>query len=428
VVARRGFFAEMNYQAQQAEKRRRQQVAAAARAQTAAQREVERAGAAHERALAATARSSAAQLKEAEKTAARMHAEARAAEVAAMNDDLAHTYEEIDGLLASTLAVDDYVDLESLKVTTVEHPPFDPGALATPAMPMPPLVYPPEPVFQEPPAPKGLSGAFGGKKRHEETVAFERGKHDAARQAWQAHCTQVHADHVALSERRDQEERDRLAELAEAEAVYQQECRQREADAEARNEDLSKFITDLAFDVESAIQDYVGVVLANSIYPDSFPVSYDHQFDLATRELTLTVAVPEPGALPAVKEYRYVKGKDEIIPAALPAKDQKERYANAVWQAALRTLHEIFEADRAGKIHSVSLTVATSHIAPTTGLPEQVPLAVVAADRETFTTFDLANVVPQATLAHLGAAMSKSPHALTPADTGAGVRVRGRGG
>jgi restriction system protein len=51
-----------------------------------------------------------------------------------------------------------------------------------------------------------------------------------------------------------------------------------------------------------------------------------------------------------------------------------------------------------------------------------VPLVVVAADRETFNKFDLSNVVPKATLEHLGAALSKSPFDLTPADTSLGVR------
>jgi len=54
-----------------------------------------------------------------------------------------------------------------------------------------------------------------------------------------------------------------------------------------------------------------------------------------------------------------------------------------------------------------------------------VPLAIVAADRDAFTTFDLTNAVPHATLTHLGAALSKSPFDLAPADTSAGVRVRG---
>jgi hypothetical protein len=43
--------------------------------------------------------------------------------------------------------------------------------------------------------------------------------------------------------------RDRIRKLGGAEATYRQQCRQREADAEARNQELSTFITNLAFDV-----------------------------------------------------------------------------------------------------------------------------------------------------------------------------------
>jgi restriction system protein len=425
-VARRGFFAELNYQAQQAEKRRRQQAAAASRAQAAAQREAERAYRDAERAAAAAARASAAEQKEAQKFAQQMHVEARTSEAAARNAELTRLYGEIDGVLASTLGVDDYVDLESLQIKAVEHPPFDPGPLATPVPPVPALIYPPEPRYQEPSAPSGLSGAFGGKKRHEQAVAQARAALEVAHRAWYEHCTRLHADHVAESQRRQQAEQDRVRKLTAAEAAYQEGCRQREADAEQHNQKLSQFINNLAFDVESAIQDYVGVVLSNSVYPDAFPVSYEYKFDIGTRELTLRVTVPEPSSIPTVKEYRYVKARDEIVSTALPVKERKERYASAVWQVALRTLHEIFEADRAGRIHSIALTVGTSHLAPATGRPENVPLAILAADRETFTTFDLANVVPQATLMHLGAALSKSPFDLAPADTSAGVRVRGR--
>lgn len=341
-----------------------------------------------------------------------------------MNADLQQMYSDIDGLLASTLEVDDFVDLEALKIENVEHPPFEPGPLGMAVrMPTPP-VYPPEPVYAEPTPPKGLSAAFGGKRKHEEAITVARTAFDAEHAAWRQTCAALHASKTAELDRRNQLEQQRVQSLVEAEAKYRQECRQRQAEAEERNKQLTQFINDLAFDVESAIQEYVGVVLSNSVYPDAFPVSYDHRFDLQTRELTLTVTVPEPGAVPAVKEYRYVKAKDEIVSTALTAKDQKQRYAGAAWQVAIRTLHEIFEADRAGKIRSIALTVAAGHLSPATGLPEEVPLVIVAADRETFDSFDLAKVQPQATLTHLGAAMSKSPFDLTPADTSAGVRRR----
>ena len=80
-------------------------------------------------------------------------------------------------------------------------------------------------------------------------------------------------------------EAERIQKLAAAKAAYDQECREREAQAEAHNQELAKLINDLAFDVEDAIQDYVGIVLSNSAYPETFPVDHAHQFDLSTREL-----------------------------------------------------------------------------------------------------------------------------------------------
>jgi len=287
-------------------------------------------------------------------------------------------------------------------------------------------VYPPQPTYEEPPAPKGLSGAFGGKKRHAEAIVQAQATHQQAQREWHEKASKLHAAHVERLAEREKQEADRLVKLAEAEAAYQAECAQRETDATARNEELTKFINDLAFDVAYAIEDYVGIVLSNSVYPDAFAIEHDHSFDLATRELTLKVDIPEPTSLPTVKEHRYMKAKDEITSTQLPAKVQKDRYTSAVHQVALRSLHEVFEADRAGKIHSIALTVGVNRVAPATGKPEYVPLVIVASDRDTFNSFDLANVVPLATLNHLGAAVSKSPFDLTPADTSRGVRQRGQ--
>jgi len=422
-VAKRSFFAEMNHLAQQADKQRRQQQAANYRAHAQAEREAERSRKAVERARLAASRASVADQKAAEREAERLHIEYMLADVASQNSDLARIYGEIDGLLAWTLTVDDYIDPESLK-TTAKHPPFDPGVLGTPTPAMPELTYAPEPAYVEPSGPSALGAAFGGKKRHQEAVEQARSEYEAARLQWHEEATALHAAYVAAQARREEIERQRLASLAAAELAYHDECRQREDEATAHNQELTKFINELAFDVESAIQEYVGIVLSNSVYPDSFPVSHDYRFSLDTRELTLTATVPMPGTIPAVKEYRYTKAKDEVSGTALPVKAQKERFASAVWQVAVRTLHEVFEADRAGKVHSIALTVGVDRIAPATGKPETVPLVIVATDRKTFSSFDLENVVPQATLAHLGAAMSKSPFDVTPADTTRGVRAR----
>lgn len=425
MAKQRGLFAELQYQAAQAEKRQRQQTAAAHRALVAAKKEAEQKARAAERAAAAAAKASAKEQARFLKEAGLLYVAARLTEIASLNADLASTLEEIDGILATALTVDSHVDLEALKVTTVLHPPFEPGALGVPTPAIADPVHPAEPVYQEPPVPGAL---FGAKKKHAQAIAQAQAAHEQALQRWRQRVSTIRTAHASALDQRKRAEDARLAKLAAARAVHGEECRQRSADAEERNRRLTSLINDLAFDVESAIREYVGIVLSNSAYPDAFPVTHDYEFDLSSRELRLTATVPEPSAIPSVKEYKYAPRKDEISSTKLPATVQKDRYASAVFQTAVRTLHDVFGADRQGKIHSVALTVGVDRISPATGLPETIPLVIVAADRTTFRKFRLAQeeVVPQKTLEHLGATLSPSPFALKPADTSHGIRQRGR--
>ncbi len=73
--------------------------------------------------MAQLARASAAEQKAAAREAKRLHEEARLAEVASLNAQLAETFDELDSILSATLDVDDFVDLEQLRVTA-EHSPF----------------------------------------------------------------------------------------------------------------------------------------------------------------------------------------------------------------------------------------------------------------------------------------------------------------
>ena len=254
MARKRGFIAELQYQSQQAEKRHRQQAAAAYRAQLAAQREAERSRLASERARAAAVTAAVRDRDRLTREAARLHVESQIAEAGSRNANLVQAFEEIDGILAATLGVDDYIDLESLKVTTVNHPP-GPGQDGTPTPPIPRLVYPPEPAFQEPPAPGGL---FGAKKKHAELIAQARVEHERVLREWSEKNTVMYNAQVAEVRRREDVERRRLERLLAAEAQYKIECQQREAEAVARNQELDKLISNLAFDVESAIDEYVG--------------------------------------------------------------------------------------------------------------------------------------------------------------------------
>lgn len=420
VARRRGFFAEIQHQNKLAEQRQRAaqrerdaRARRAEQAQKAIVREAERA----EKAAAAAVRATEAERK-------RLQREAVAARTAAMNGEaesrnatLVEYYQELDGLLQATLDIDDYVDLERFRVRA-EHPPFAYPQLKLPILRPEPIEEPPAPVRAEAEKPTGL---FGRKKKWEEANAAADSRFEEELSAWKRSIAQIPARQKERDAEHSKLERERLLALGKETARYEQECRARDEAVASKNAALDELITGLSYGTVDAVQEYVGIVLASSVYPESFPVSHEAEFVPETAELKLTVLIPAPTEVLSVKHYRYVKANDEITATALSQKDTKERYLSLVQSVTLRTLHEVFEADRRGLIRSISLELGANAVNPATGRPQTVLFAAVAAERAVFEEIDLSEIVPAATLDHLGAVVSKNPNGLVEISSG-GVR------
>jgi restriction system protein len=419
-MAKRGFFAEMQYQTQQAAKRQAAANQKAVRDQQVAQRRAQKAANDAQRARLQGEKATAAQQRAAEKEALRLHVEDMTAQATELTAMLQSESDQIDGILEAALSSEAFIDLEALR-TKVEHPPFVPQGLDHPTSQPTMAVAPPEPQFVEPPAPKGLGGVFG-KKHHAEEVAKARAAFDAAPSAWQQEVAKVPGLQLAQMQEYQRLESEREVKLAAYRAAYDAECAERQRAVDEANAKLDKLIADLEAHDEVAVNEYVAMVLGHSVYPDHFPVIHEFEFSPELKEVSLTVSLPGPSTLSGIKEYKYNKAKDEIIDSNLTAKQVKDRYANAVYSVALRTLHEIFKTDRYGHIQTIALTVDTEDLDPATGVTKRVPLVAVATSREGFSEIELANVVPLATLQHLKAQVSKNPAGLVAIDESRGVR------
>lgn len=418
-MARRGFFAELQHQSRVAARERERADREAVRRHAAAVREAEQTRKASERAQAQFARATEAERKRAEKEAREAHLASMEAETIERNGKLEEIYEEIDSLLSSTLEVDDYVDLNSLRVKA-SHPPFDRHDLET-RIPQPERIpTPSEPILVPPKPPTGLA-AFFGKKKYVEAVEAAQLAHDEALTNWRAACSDILARNQNAKQKHVQDEIRRLEKLKTERQRYDQQCAVRESEAAESNNRLEELITNLGYGTADAIQEYVSIVLSNSAYPQHFQVTHEFEFDPSTAELRLQVRVPGPSDVPEIKAYKYTKASDEITSTSLSQKECRERYAGAIHQVALRSFHEVFESDRRGLIKTISLEVGSNTIDPATGQPTYIPFVIAAAEREAFLAFDLSAVMPALTLGKLGAAVSKNPYGLVPVER-AGVR------
>ena len=418
-MARRGFFAELQHQSRVAAREREKTALESERRYLAAVRQAEQARKAEERARAQLAKSTESERKRLEKEAREAHLAAMEADVDERNGKLEQIYREIDSLLASTLQRDDYVDLRSLRVE-VQHPPFDRNELEL-SVPKPNRESLPEkPTLVLPEPPSGF-GKFFGQRKYEEAVANEERAHDQAMTAWNEACRKMQERRQKADEQHVRDELQRVTSLKAARDQYANECAARESEAADANRRLDELMANLGYGTADAIQEYVSIVLSNSVYPDSFGVSHEFEFNPSAAELQLRALIPGPTEIPQIKGYKYTKAADEIVATALSQKESRDRYTGAVHQVALRTFHEVFESDRRGLIKTISLEVGTNAIDPATGQRAYIPFVIAAAERESFLAFDLSAVVPALTLGRLGAALSKNPYGLVPAHR-AGVR------
>lgn len=281
---------------------------------------------------------------------------------------------------------------------------------------------PKEPKFVPPPPLTGTAKVFG-KKKHAEATTQAQHAWALQHKQWSDYVHQVlPAKNASLLEQHAAAERRRADQLSAALADYQAACDLRERQVAQANEKVEAFQRALAAGDPDAITQYVGVVLGNSVYPEAFPVDHEFTFDAEFGELTVTAIVPAPAAVPAGKAYKYVAASDEIREILCTQKEQRERYNAAVAAVAVRTFHEVFEADRDERIKTISLTLQAEGVNPATGLADVFPLVAAAADRDEFCQFDLHNVNPAETLAHMRASLSKNAFGLKSISTARGIR------
>jgi len=419
-VSHRGSFAELARQSKMAARAQAHAQRIAIQEQKAAIRRAEQRAKAVKLAEKQRTAANEAERRALEKEAREEHVAAMELETEERNRHLAEVYAEVDSLLATSLTVDSYVDLNGLH-ESVKHPPFDRPDLEKPIPEPEGVPDPPEPVYSPPKPPHGIIAGIFGKAKYAEAIESAKHAHDHNVFEWQKQCNQAQEIRKAAREAHIHAESERVKELEIARAKYAEECAVREAETISRNKRLSELIANFGYGTPEAVQEYVSIVLSNSVYPEVFAVAHQVQFEPKTAELMLRVLVPKPGGIPEIKSYKYTKAADEITATPLAQKSCRDRYEGAIHQVALRSIHEVFESDRRGLIKTIRMEVGTKAIDPATGLNTYVPFVVVAADRESFLKFNLSAVIPANTLERLGAALSKNPYGLVPAET-SGVR------
>lgn len=146
---------------------------------------------------------------------------------------------------------------------------------------------------------------------------------------------------------------------------------------------------------QEAVVEYCEIVLNNSQYPDSFPKNFELQYNSENGMLLVDYQLPALGDIPSLDSVRYVKSKDEFDEKTLSSSAQARLYESALYQIALRTIHELCEADSVHAINSVNFNGIVTDRNPATGHDETKCIMSVQVLKENFEKINLANIDPK---------------------------------
>lgn len=371
-------------------------VARAQRAGVAAQkralREQERARREYARAIRQQQHSQAAYNRGLEREAKRQHLEDQVEAADDRTSALAATVEDLETILLHSLEVDDRIDFTSLRLSE-RYPAFQPPPELTRTAIEPQRDW----YIAMVQVPGFLARLIpGANDRHLEKVRLAENQYE-----------EVLADYKSKEDRR-------LEALHVAKENHEAQRVAALSNAKQRNAEVAEFEVSYGRgDLESVVA-YNTMVLQRSEYPPELPQSFRIAYQLASRELVIDYELPGVRVIPAVAEVRYVKTKDSFEEKSRKPAEIRERYQKLVACIALRTIHEVLEADQGKHLDVATFSGFVNAVDPATGQDVRPYIISVRAARTEFEKFDLARVDPRVCVRNLGASVSARADELVP--------------
>lgn len=310
----------------------------------------------------------------------------RQGEVDDLNDELKDRIDELSGLMAHTLTVNDRINFGELRHAE-GFPNFEPPDELSPGR-----------------APRAVQVAAlvgirrfipGAGKRHAAAIEKVEREHRLA---------------VADFNQLELKKRSRFADLKKD---YDQKKSLYETEVQRRNEEVDEFEASYMTIEPEAVVAYNEMVLTRSEYPtEGFPQKFRVAYSEVSKELVIEYDLPEVSVIPKDAEFRYVKIRDLIESKIRKPVEIKQLYQDIVASITLRTLHELFEADQAAALSLITFNGVVDTHDPSSGREIRVPVVSVRAPKDDFLALRLERVDKVLCLRNLGAQVSGRPDEL----------------
>ncbi len=332
--------------------------------------------------------------------------------------------EAVDNILIHTLSIDDTIDWETLKDKTKFKEPNPENELSKRinaiSEPKPPVIegYPTKPrEFDYEPKLSFFDKLI--KSNKDKKIQHSKDAFDRATLKWNDDCLQIDKQNEARKKNYEQQEAEFEAakdtvrkQLADEVKAWQK----RKTDFENKQENKNKKVDELQVKYlscdQSAVLEYCELVLNNSQYPDSFPKSFELDYNPENKILVIEYSLPTIEDLPTLNEVKFIK--NELKEYHISDAQIQKMFDATMYKITLRTIHEVFEADKANAIEFVSFNGWVNAINRANGKRENNCILSIQAKKAEFIEVDLEHVDPKTCFKNFKGVGSSKLSGLTP--------------
>lgn len=326
-------------------------------------------------------------LKQADREQKQQYLQARKNEVHEKNREIALILSELKSTLPNTFDIDDTIHFDDLRIRETPH------QFEVPAVWAQPLQAPNREIYlaQVRPLSRWQKLVPGATKRYEDNLQRVAMSYNSAVTLWKA------------------EEQARVQNLARSRTQHDKAMATFLSKVKERDDYIDEFAANYQRGQTEAVEEYCRLVLERSDYPDSFPRLFTLSYVPASRQLVVELILPDVSIVPTVAEYSYVQKTDEIREKLRKPAEIKALYQDLIASIALRTVHEMMEADQADNIDVVCVNGHVEALNCSNGRHEKKCLVSVQTTKNDFMSINLRYVDRSICLRNLGAQVSRDP-------------------
>ena len=321
--------------------------------------------------------------------------------------DAQEKQKQIEDLLIYALNVDATINWDSLKDTKefkVPNPKYIlERRLAVIAAPAPPTyrempkepqkgLYKPQLSFVD----KMFKSQKEKKIKQSETLYQE------AMNAWKKSIDEANSINSNLKEQHEQKlkevEEQKKTVIKHFDALEKDWEREKEAYNDGQkehNETTEKLKENYCHKNAEAVIKYCGMILNNSQYPETFPKDFDLDYNSDSKLLIVEYVLPAPDDIPTLTDIKYIATKKELKESFLSETQLSKIYDAAIYKTTLRTLHELFEADKAEALEEIIFNGWVNAINKATGKKVSNCIVTIQVRKAEFNEIELSNVDPK---------------------------------